>query len=83
MTYTLTLDVMQAAARFDQFRSDLIAGALNYGLRPERRIDDEQLLRQFGYPAGEDLWIPPPKGHDSWTVVIRTAIKSDPTYRLT
>jgi hypothetical protein len=83
MTYTLSLDLMHEAARFDQRRSDLIAGAPNYGLRPERRIEDEQLLRRFGYPAGEDLWIPPPNGHKSWTATMRKARKTDPTYRLT
>ena len=78
MTYTLSLDLMEAAARFDQRRSDLIAGAPNYGLRPERRIEGHQ-LRRLGYPvpASEDRWLSPPDGHDSWTAVVAKSVKSD------
>lgn len=87
MTYTLSLDVMSQAARFDGRCSDLIIGAPNYGLRPERRIkNDQQLFRKFGLSINEDseeLWLSPPKGYDSWTAVLREEIKSDPTWRLT
>ena len=78
MTYTLSLDLMHEAARFDQRRSDLIAGAPNYGLRPERRIEGH-LLRRLGHPvpAGEDHWISPPAGHDSWTAVVARSVRSD------
>jgi hypothetical protein len=48
MTYTLSLDQRQQAASFDHRCSDLVAGAPNYGLRPERRIEGH-LLRQLGY----------------------------------
>ena len=78
MTYTLSLDRMHQAARFDHRRSDLFAGAPNYGLRPERRIEGD-LLRRLGYPvpAGSDDWIPPPDGYDSWTAITHKALRSD------
>lgn len=78
MTYTLSLDLMHEAASFGKRHSDLIAGAPNYGLRPERRID-KQLLHRLGnpVPTDEELWIPPPDGYDSWTAVVGKALRSE------
>lgn len=78
MTYTLSLDRMHEAARFDKRRNDLIVGVPNYGLRAERRIEGD-LMRRLGYPvpAGEDHWIPPPTGYDSWIAVVGKVLRSD------
>jgi hypothetical protein len=79
MTYTLSLDRMHLAAQYDHRHNDLIAGAPNYGLRPERRIE-AHLLRSLGYPVrdGHDEWLAPPGGYDSWTAVAGNALRSDP-----